>query len=36
MQHSFFWGFLAGAAAYYIYEHYGPAPKMNTGKYARG
>jgi hypothetical protein len=36
MQHPFFWGFILGAGAYYLYEHYFPSPKMNTGKYARG
>lgn len=30
-----FW-FGAGVAAYWLYEHFGPAPKMNAGKYSHG
>jgi len=34
--HPMVWGFILGVAAYYVYEHFGPSPKMNAGKYQRG
>lgn len=36
MQHPFLWGFIVGVGAMWVYEHFGPSPKMNAGKFARG
>jgi hypothetical protein len=33
MAHPFAWGLIVGVVGMYVYEHFGPTPKMSAGKY---